>query len=163
MYAQPEFWHYPYGRGFTRDETERSLHLHLEHWELLGFGCWVARYEGRVAGYVGLSVPTFLEEILPAVEVGWRFAPEYWGRGLAREGAIAALEEGFGTLGLEWICSLPAVDNLRSVRVAERLGLRRTREVDLPANDRRPVVIAAVFELTAREWRTNPAEPAHPG
>jgi len=45
----------------------------------------------RLIGYIGISVPTFLPDILPAVEVGWRFDPEAWGRGYASEGAREVL------------------------------------------------------------------------
>ena len=65
----------------------------MEEWDECGFGCWIARLREtrRVVGYVGLSVPMFLPEILPAVEVGWRFDPAHWGRGFASEGARAGL------------------------------------------------------------------------
>src|SRR5712671_1401263 len=75
VFEHREVWQYPYGRGMTRDETVAFLDAQIIHWDLHGFGCWTARqraYE-RLIGYVGLSVPTFLPEILPAVEVGWRF------------------------------------------------------------------------------------------
>ncbi len=46
-------------------------------------------------------MPTFLPEILPAVEVGWRLAPAAWGKGYTTEGATAALNQAFTTLGLD--------------------------------------------------------------
>lgn len=160
MFAKPEVWEFPYGRGFTRAETARFLDLQLQEWEDCGFGCWVAveRTTGRMVGYVGLSVPTFLPEILPAVEVGWRFDPDVWGLGYATQGATAALDEAFSTLGLDEVCSLPQVDNPASVRVAERLGLRHERDVELPANGRRGAVVAAVYTIAADEWRSRRAD-----
>src|SRR5688500_7041667 len=69
VFAHDEVWRFPYGRGFTREETEAFLDLQIEDWERQGFGCWAARLleSGALIGYVGLSVPTFLPEILPAV------------------------------------------------------------------------------------------------
>lgn len=89
MFEKPEVWRFPYGRAFTRDDTRAFLDMQIEAWETCGFGCWVAthREDQRIVGYVGLSVPMFLPETLPAVEVGWRFDPAYWGQGLASEGA----------------------------------------------------------------------------
>jgi RimJ/RimL family protein N-acetyltransferase len=39
----------------------------------------------------------------PAVEVAWRLARAYWGRGYATEAAKAALDYGFGKIGLSEI------------------------------------------------------------
>jgi RimJ/RimL family protein N-acetyltransferase len=43
----------------------------------------VLRETRKTIGYVGLSAPMFLPEVLPAVDLGWRFDPAYWGQGLA--------------------------------------------------------------------------------
>ena len=97
-------------------------------------------------------MPTFLPEILPAVEVGWRFAPTAWGNGYATEGAAAALHEAFTTMGLDWVCSLPQADNPRSGRVAERLGMQLIREVSVPANARRGAVTARLYQTDRGDW-----------
>jgi RimJ/RimL family protein N-acetyltransferase len=154
VFAQQEVWQYPYGRGMSRDETESFVASQLAHWSEHRFGLWVAgeRATGRTVGYVGLAVPTFLPEILPAVEVGWRFEPAVWGRGYATEAATAALDEAFTTLGLDEVCSLPQVDNPASCRVADRLGLRRSREIPLPANERRGEVVAVLYEGDRDTW-----------
>jgi RimJ/RimL family protein N-acetyltransferase len=154
VFAQPEVWRFPLGRSFTCDETESFLRTQMDHWSSWGFGLWVVRLraDDRVIGYVGLSVPTFLPEILPAVEVGWRLEPAAWGNGYATEGATAALDEAFGTLGLDRVCCIPQRDNLASVRVAERLGLQLVREVDIPANPRRGAVRALLYEIDQRGW-----------
>ena len=97
-------------------------------------------------------MPTFCPEILPAVEVGWRFDPAHWGRGLATEGAGAALREGFTTLGLPEICSLPQSANPRSSQVCERLGMVFRRTLECPATDRRGAVEARMYVMTDEEW-----------
>jgi RimJ/RimL family protein N-acetyltransferase len=154
VFSHPEVWIFPYGRAFDRAETQAFLDAQLEHWEECGFGCWTARprADTRLIGYVGLSVPTFLPEILPAVEVGWRFTPSAWGHGYATEGAAVALDQAFTKLGLQQVCSLPQTDNPRSCLVAERLGMRRVGERVVAADDRRGAVTAAVYEIDAGEW-----------
>src|ERR1044072_5041000 len=47
------------------------------------------RETGAFIGWIGLSSPTFEAHFTPCVEIGWRLAAEYWGRGLATEGARA--------------------------------------------------------------------------
>ena len=100
----------------------------IEH----GFGLWAVELPGEAefAGFIGLSVPRFEAHFTPCVEVGWRLAYEFWGRGYATEGAQAALAYGFETLGLEEIVSLTTVTNERSRRVMEKLGMKRD-----PADD----------------------------
>ena len=155
VFAKPEVWRFPYERGLTAEETAAFVATQAAHWEACGFGCWLARERrgGRAVGYAGLSVPTFLPEVLPAVEVGWRFDPEVWGRGYATEAATAALDHAFASLGLDQVCSLPQAANPASVRVAERLGLRAVRTLTLPATERRSAVEAVLFSVTAAEWR----------
>jgi RimJ/RimL family protein N-acetyltransferase len=155
VFARPEVFRYPYGRGWNRNETLSFLNRQQENWESQGFDLWIVveRATSRLVGYAGLSVPTFLPEILPAVEVGWRFDPDVWGRGYATESATAALDQAFTTLGLDEVCSLPQVDNEPSVRVAERLGMRRAAVVTVPANDRRGAVDVVNFVITRDEWR----------
>lgn len=159
VFAKREVWLFPYGRAFTKDETADFLDSQIRHWADCGFGCWIARERtnARVVGYVGLSVPSFLSEILPAVEVGWRFDPAVWGRGFASEGAREALAQGFTTLGLEEICSVPQSDNPASTRVCDRLGMRLEREVEIPANPRRGALRASLYKITPGEWRVRSA------
>jgi RimJ/RimL family protein N-acetyltransferase len=160
VFVHPEVWQFPYGRGLSRAETKSFLDAQVAEWDTLGFGCWVARtrHDGMVVGYIGLSVPTFLPEILPAIEVGWRLAPAAWGKGYATEGASAALDQGFLTLGLERICSIPEAANSASARVAERLGMSLVRQVAIPATDRRGALTGLLYEIGRDAWvdRTRP-------
>ncbi len=154
VFAKEEVWRFPFGRGLTRVETENFVSSWTEHWQILGFGLWLVteRENASTIGYAGLSVPTFLPEVLPAVEVGWRLDPLAWGFGYAAEAAEAALGGTFGVLRLEEVISLPQVDNPASVRVAERIGMRLHRTATVPPTDNRGPVEVAVMVMTNREW-----------
>jgi ribosomal-protein-alanine N-acetyltransferase len=78
---------------------------------------------GQFLGFVGLFIPEFDAHFTPAVEIGWRLAFGGWGKGLATEGARAALDYGFNTLGLEQIVSFTVPANVRSRRVMEKIGM----------------------------------------
>jgi RimJ/RimL family protein N-acetyltransferase len=67
VFSHREVWEFPFGRAFTSEETRAFLDAQLDEWRECGFGCWVARtlVDGRLIGYLGLSVPTFLPEVLP--------------------------------------------------------------------------------------------------
>jgi len=66
----------------------------------------------------------------PAVEVGWRLARAFWGRGLAFEASSAAVRFGLNDLGLSSLVAYTAAVNRRSRRLAERLGMRRDAAED---------------------------------
>jgi RimJ/RimL family protein N-acetyltransferase len=95
------------------------------HFERHGFGLWAAEFSENqtLIGFIGLSVPDFDAPFMPAVEIGWRLRSDYWNRGLATEGARAALRYGFETLRLAEIVAMTVPANLRSRRVMEKLGL----------------------------------------
>lgn len=154
VFAHPDVWRFPFGRGFSPEETAQFLENQIDHWTEHRFGLWCARQlsDGRIIGFVGLSVPTFLPEILPAVEVGWRFAPDAWGHGYATEGGTAALDEAFTSLGLERIFSIPEADNPPSAEVAERLGMELIRDVTIPSNERRGELRGLLYEISRDDW-----------
>lgn len=101
-----------------------------------GFGLWAVerRDTGEFIGFVGLAKPRFTahftSEEQPAVEVGWRLAPDAWGHGFASEAARAVLRFGFEHLGLREIVSFTARQNERSQAVMRRIGMTH-----LPSDD----------------------------
>ena len=117
---------------YTEERTRQFVERIRERWRELGYGLWAVERKdsGRFIGYVGLWPATFPARFTPAVEVGWRLAADQWGRGYATEGARAALDYGFETLGLDEIVSFTSILNLRSIRVMERLGMRRDARGD---------------------------------
>jgi RimJ/RimL family protein N-acetyltransferase len=138
------------GRPMTREESDGLLEAIEVHWEEHGFGLWcVAPRDEPDAclGFVGLAIPSFLPAVLPAVEIGWRLARGAWGRGLATEGARASLEHAFGPLELRAVISLIGPENTRSVRVAEKLGMRRSASHIHPATG----VKLNAYEISAQD------------
>jgi RimJ/RimL family protein N-acetyltransferase len=108
---------------------------HLRHWDEHGFGLWAAEESasGVVAGWVGASHPDFVPELAHEVEIGWALRRPFHGRGLATEGARAAVAAAVAELAPERLVSLVAPDHRRSIAVAERIGMReqgRVRHTD---------------------------------
>ena len=114
--------------------VERGRHgcVYRAHCTRHGFGLEAAFLsETRFfVGFIGLLRAEFDAPFTPAVEIGWRLLPEFWGRGLAPEGARAALEMGFADLALEEIVSFTARVNTASIRVLEKLGMRHSAKDD---------------------------------
>ncbi len=96
-------------------------------WDQVGFGRWacILKETQRMIGFCGLK---FLPEFA-AVDLGYRFLPEYWGQGLATESSLAAVRFGFEVLQLEEIIGLVIPANTASVRVLEKVGLQPAGEV----------------------------------
>jgi len=97
-----------------------------------GFGLWAVEIPSVVdfAGFVGLAIPRFVAPFTPCVEIGWRLATAYWGRGYATEAAQAAVAFGFGEVGLREIVSFTVPENLGSRRVMEKIGMTHDRAGD---------------------------------
>ena len=116
----------------THAESDAMVERIEAHFERHGFGLWAVEVLAEVPfiGFVGLAVPSFDAHFTPCVEVGWRIAHEYWGRGLATEAARACVSFAFDNAGLHEIVSITVPENIRSRRVMERIGMTRD-----PADD----------------------------
>ena len=77
----------------------------------------------ELIGFIGMAYTPFEAHFTPCVEIGWRLGAEFWGQGLATEGAQAALQFGFSQLKLQEIVALTVPANRRSRRVMEKLGM----------------------------------------
>lgn len=133
--ADPEVARFVSASGpLVRAESDLLLRKMIEHWDDHGFGLWMAdlRATGELAGFVGLAHPGTMPALAAEVEVGWRLARAYWGRGLASEGAAVAVDAAFEQRGLERLVCVVDRDNARSLAVARRLGFTLWREMDHP-------------------------------
>jgi len=57
------------------------------------------------------------------VEIGWRFRQAAWGQGYATEAARLLVHHGFSAAGLDAIVAVVKPQNVRSLRIVEKLGL----------------------------------------
>jgi RimJ/RimL family protein N-acetyltransferase len=144
--ADAEVMRYVGDRGpLSREDAWRQLAMLIGHWALRGYGMWVVEElgSGAFVGRVGLHNP----EGWPEREVGWALARPYWGRGYAFEAATAALRVAFDMLGWSRAASLIAPLNLRSIRLAERLGERFERHLLLRGHE------VSVYAIERAHWR----------
>lgn len=151
LHREESFWWYPLRRGMTAEETAGFLDRVFESYRSddLSFHALIDRTDGSLVGWAGLSTPTFLPEVLPAVEIGWRLAARVRGRGYATEAGAAALSWGFGSLGLTEILSIFEPDNVASGCVMDRLGFGPGFATIHPTAGM-PLLVRT---LTEEEWR----------
>lgn len=91
-----------------------------------GLGCWaVVRQDTQVPIGTLLLMPLPNRENVPSgdIEIGWHFGAASWGQGYATEAARAVMEYGFERLQLPAIYAVTLIENARSVRVTQRLGM----------------------------------------
>ncbi|MFJ5215422.1 GNAT family N-acetyltransferase [Streptomyces sp. NPDC088354] len=136
------------GSTRTREETAAQLERFRGEWRDHhghGHGAFAVevRSTGELAGWVALTVPAFLPEILPAVEIGRRLGRAHWGRGYATEAARAAMEFAFAEAGLDRLVSICHVDHHASARVMAKLGMALDRTTTVPAHGQ-PVRVTAI-------------------
>ncbi|HEY6470132.1 MAG TPA: GNAT family N-acetyltransferase [Candidatus Dormibacteraeota bacterium] len=115
----------------TREESDALVDRIEQRFREFGWGLWAVEVPGVAPfiGFVGLN-PAEATLGYPCVEIGWRLAAQYWGRGYAPEGAVAALRFGFDTLQLDEIVSFTSVANAKSRRVMIKIGMTRNAEDD---------------------------------
>ncbi|MEM8649963.1 MAG: GNAT family N-acetyltransferase [Pseudomonadota bacterium] len=100
-----------------------------------GFTALELKETGEVLGFCGLADATVEDETFEGLmEIGWRLAPQYWGKGYATESAKRLLHYGFEELELPEIVSFAVHNNYRSLSVMQRIGMTRdpSRDFDHP-------------------------------
>ncbi|MFI4934430.1 MAG: GNAT family N-acetyltransferase [Caulobacterales bacterium] len=119
------------GGAQPRSSAWRGFMTVAGAWAMEGFAMFSAieKASGRWVGRLGPWRPANW----PGTEVGWGVVRDCWGKGYATEGAIAAIDWAFDTLGWDEVihCIDPA--NLASQNVAKRLGSTILRREPLPA------------------------------
>ena len=111
--------------GYIAEKLAASYEIH-------GFGLYVVepRDEGAPMGICGFVK----REVLPHADIGFSFLERHWSKGFALESATATLDYGRTTLGFSRVLGLTALENPRSIRLLERLGLRFERLIDMPGH-----------------------------
>jgi RimJ/RimL family protein N-acetyltransferase len=112
-----------------REDCWRRFAGAVGSWALIGFGGWavVRRSNDQLVGIVSLfnawrdMEPQFGED----PEMGWIFAKEAHGQGIASEACIAALAWADQALPPRPIWAIVAPENEPSLKLAERLGFER--------------------------------------
>ena len=106
------------------------------HQEEHGFTFWaVEDTAGTFAGFTGLARVSFDAPFTHCVEIGWRFLPEYWGKGYAIEAARSVMDYAFKFLNLPEVVAFTTESNLPSQGLMRRLGMLRNpaEDFDHPA------------------------------
>ncbi len=118
------------------------------------------RESGRLIGDLGVR---FLEDGRQ-VEIGFTLDPAFQGRGLATEAVTALLDHLFGSLGKHRVIASVDPRNEASIRLLERVGMRREAHFRESLPFKGEWADDVVFAMLASEWqagrpRTLPVPP----
>jgi RimJ/RimL family protein N-acetyltransferase len=81
------------------------------------------RQKSEPTHFLGWVLLMPLDAVGPEIEIGWRLRRDAWGAGLATEAARAVLDYAFMILALPEVVADIHPENMRSIRVAEKIGL----------------------------------------
>jgi RimJ/RimL family protein N-acetyltransferase len=90
-----------------------------------GLGYWTLGAVEQPDEFLGWVLLIPLDAVGPEIEIGWRLRPAFWRRGYATEAASTLLRYGLDQLGLDEVVAEIDPDNVASISVAERIGMRR--------------------------------------
>ena len=122
-----------------------------------GFYALQDKNTGDVVGFTGL-MRTDLEPFMPkgVLEIGWRLAKRYWGKGYVTEAALASLAYAFNERGQDEVVSFAVHNNHRSTSVMQRIGMVNDpkRDFDHPkVPDTHPQLKRHVlYTISKQQW-----------
>ena len=140
----PEEWQVAYTRirNYSRDFGHTFWIIEdKESREIQGF-CGLKRVNSPGAG--GLTGQH---------EIGWRLRESAWGKGIAKEAAVASLDLAFGRFAAPSVIAITVATNLPSQRLMERLGMTRSAEWDFWDERFGPDLNPSmIWRIDAEEW-----------
>ena len=140
----PEEWTAGYERilGYARDFGHTLWIVEDKaSGELLGF-CGLKRVNSPGAG-----------DLTGQFEIGWRLRESAWGKGVAKEAAIASLDQAFGSFGAPSVVALTVASNKPSQGLMERLGMQRREDLDFVDERFGPELNPTmIWRIQAADW-----------
>jgi RimJ/RimL family protein N-acetyltransferase len=155
IWGDPEVVRFLGGRTQTPEEAAQGIDRMLKQWDRHGVGLFsvLRKEDERLIGRVGYllwdterwanAMHEELEDPLE-MEIGWVIASAFWNQGYA---TAACRDNAFGPLGRDRVISLIAAENVASIRVAEKIGERYERDVEIMVG---PVGLYSLEKAPAR-------------
>ena len=112
----------PTGPDTSIEQTKARLGKYEEHQTAPGFSRWII-LDRQLARPIGDSGLLALQEY-GRIDLGFRLAQSYWGKGLATEAASAWVHAAFHDFHIDRLTSFVHPENVGSIRVLEKLGFR---------------------------------------
>lgn len=146
--GDPEVMQFSVSGVMNLEQIRAWLDRQIAGREKYGYGMNVAieKNSKLLIGFCGLCVFEDLDGQRED-EIGYRFARAWWGKGLATEAAIATRDFGFGQVGLNRLVSIIEPKNIRSIRVAQRVGMQCERSTKFKNLD------VEIYAMNRSSWQ----------
>ena len=129
LMKDPEVMRFSLNGPLERSRALEAFHRRfIEHREKYGFAplALILKKEQKIIGFAGLI--TQLIDGEEKIEMAYRLFPAYWGQGLAYEAVSKIYEHAFKEMKIESLISIIDPENKRSLRLAERLGMKLVKK-----------------------------------
>ena len=156
MCADPQVMRF-FPKPLNRLESASVIGRFRGHFAEYGYGFWALERKatGAFIGFTGLAQIGFKAPFAPAVEIGWRLAPEHWGLGYASEAAWAALRCAFDRLALDQVVSFTTEANVPSQKVMQAIGMQRDMAGDFEhpgLEPGHPLSKHVLYRISRAQW-----------
>jgi ribosomal-protein-alanine N-acetyltransferase len=126
MNHDPDVIRYTGDDPFESVEAAKKFIVGYDAYKRTGCGRWTVLLEGKYAGWCGLNFNHDIKE----TDLGFRFLKKYWNKGIATEAARACVEYGFSELGLNKIIGRAMEENVGSIHVLQKVGMKFEKEFE---------------------------------
>lgn len=133
MDSDPEVMKYLGTPVKSKEESGEIIKMIQKQYEENGVGrlAVVEKASGLMIGWCGLKLlKKPINDHVETLDLGYRFIPEFWGKGYAWEAATATLEYGFNDLKAETIYAYADAGNTGSNYILTKLGFENTGEFE---------------------------------
>ena len=143
----PEVVKYTGDLPFVNVEEARTFLQNYDHYKKYQFGRWavISKSDDQFLGWCGLKYTAELNEY----DIGFRLSKKFWNLGYATEAAKACIKLGFEKYHFNEIVGRAMKENVASIKVLEKIGLRYDKPFDFDGNE------GVIYKLTKSDWKKN--------
>lgn len=129
----PDVVKYTGDKPFDSIEDASVFLSNYDHYKKYGFGRWgvINKNGNQFLGWCGLKYTSTLDEF----DIGFRFFKKYWNKGFATETAKACIDFGFKEFKMKEVVGRAMKENIGSIRVLEKIGLKYYKPFDFDGKD----------------------------
>ncbi|KAA5532545.1 GNAT family N-acetyltransferase [Taibaiella lutea] len=115
------------------EQSREVIEIVRKQYEINGIGRW-AVIEKETGAFIGWSGLKLITEPINGrknhLDLGYRFIKQYWGKGYAKETAIASAAYAWDVLNAKELCGIVHIHNIASRKTLQSVGLRYVENFD---------------------------------